>query len=60
MIVCVGNGDGVIVMGINVDVETGVGERAVGIGVSTDKAIVCFPQADRKARETIQIIFSIC
>ena len=43
MIGCVGNGDGVI--GINVDVEMSVGEAAVGIGVSVGKVTACLPQA---------------
>jgi len=43
---CVGNGDGVMVASINVDVGTSVGETTVGIGVSVGKMIVCCPQAD--------------
>jgi len=46
MIGCVGNGDGVI--GMN------VGEIAIGTSVSVGRAVVCCPQAARKARRTIQ------
>jgi hypothetical protein len=47
MIGCVGNGDGVMVTGINVDVGTNVGEITVGMDVSGGRATVCFPQADK-------------
>lgn len=60
MIGWVGNGDGVIVMGMNVDVGMNVGETTVGMDVSGGKAAASFPQAVRKAITTIQIIFSFC
>ena len=46
MIGCVGNGDGVMVTGINVDVGTGVGETTVGMDVSVGRTMGRFPQAD--------------
>jgi len=51
---CVGNGDGVIVTGMNVDVGRGVCEATFGTDVSVDKATVCFPQATINRRKTIQ------
>jgi hypothetical protein len=53
MIGCVGNGDGVMVTGINVDVGMNVGETTVGMDVSGGKAAACFPQAARKVISTI-------
>jgi hypothetical protein len=50
----VGNGDGVTVTSINVDVGTGVGETTVGTGASVGRVIICLPQAGKKARRTIQ------
>lgn len=51
---CVGNGDGVMVTGINVDVGTVVGETTVWIGVTTGKAVDSLLQATRKTRRIIE------
>jgi hypothetical protein len=46
----VGNGVGMSVTGINVDVGTSVGETMVGKAVSVGNETVCFPQADSITR----------
>ena len=45
----VGNGVGMSVTGINVDVGTDVGETTVGMGVSVGRMTACFSQADNIA-----------
>jgi len=52
---CVGNGDEVIVTGINVDVGIRVGEiTAVGAAISVGRAVVCLAQDTRNINKTIQ------
>ena len=46
----VGNGVGIMVAGINVDVGMDVDEIRVGIGISIGTAAVCLPQATRNTR----------
>jgi hypothetical protein len=54
MLGCVGVGVGAMRVGMTSAVEVGVGETAVGVGVSVGGATDCFPQAARNARRMIQ------
>ena len=56
MIDCVGNGDGVILTGINVDVEINVGETAIGTDVSVGAVVATGAQATRIIIRSIVVI----
>ena len=60
MVGSVGNGEGVMIAGINIVMGVEVGKTIVGTDVSSGRAGACLLQADRKVKSTIQITFLLC